>query len=155
MKIRNVLVIPFLLLVLTAVSCGNSKSRNDRTETVDKEVIKAPEFDADSAYQYIQVQADFGPRVPNTQAHKECGEYLAGQLEKFGAKVYNQYADLIAYDGTILKSRNIIGAYKPESKKRILLCAVSLTRRRTKNVGNTWQDNWKYSEPRYTINMLI
>lgn len=42
MKIRNVLVIPFLLLVLTAVSCGNSKSRNDRTETVDKEVIKAP-----------------------------------------------------------------------------------------------------------------
>ena len=33
MKIRNVLVIPFLLLVLTAVSCGNSKSRNDRTET--------------------------------------------------------------------------------------------------------------------------
>ena len=115
MKIRNVLVIPFLLLVLTAVSCGNSKSRNDRTETVDKEVIKAPEFNADSAYQYIQVQADFGPRVPNTQAHKECGEYLAGQLEKFGAKVYNQYADLIAYDGTILKSRNIIGAYKPES----------------------------------------
>ena len=107
MKIRNVLVIPFLLLVLTAVSCGNSKSRNDRTETVDKEVIKAPEFNADSAYQYIQVQADFGPRVPNTQAHKECGEYLAGQLEKFGAKVYNQYADLIAYDGTILKSRNM------------------------------------------------
>ena len=63
------------------------------------------------------------PVFPNTQAHKECGEYLAGQLEKFGAKVYNQYADLIAYDGTILKSRNIIGAYKPESKKRILLCA--------------------------------
>ena len=102
MKIKNVLVIPVLLLVLTAVACGNSKSRNDRTETVDKEVIKAPEFNADSAYQYIQVQADFGPRVPNTQAHKECGEYLAGQLEKFGAKVYNQYADLIAYDGTIL-----------------------------------------------------
>ena len=107
MKIRNVLVIPFLLLVLTAVSCGNSKSRNDRTETVDKEVIKAPEFDADSAYQYIQVQADFGPRVPNTQAHKECGEYLAGQLEKFGAKVYNQYADLIAYDGTSPKVKNV------------------------------------------------
>ena len=55
MKIKNVLVIPVLLLVLTAVACGNSKSRNDRTETVDKEVIKAPEFNADSAYQYIQV----------------------------------------------------------------------------------------------------
>ena len=52
-----------------------------------------------------------------------CGEYLAQQLEKFGAKVYNQRADLIAWDGTILKARNIIGAYKPESKKRIMLCA--------------------------------
>ena len=59
MKIRNVLVIPFLLLVLTAVSCGNSKSRNDRTETVDKEVIKAPEFDADSGPRVATLQPSF------------------------------------------------------------------------------------------------
>ena len=81
MKIRNALVIPVLLLVLTAVSCGNSKSRNDQTETTDKEVIKAPEFNADSAYQYIQVQADFGPRVPNTQAHKDCANIWQGNLK--------------------------------------------------------------------------
>ncbi len=112
-----------VLLALTAVvSCGNSNKGN-QTDIITKEVVKAPEFNADSAYQYIQAQADFGPRVPNTQAHKDCGEYLAKQLEEFGAKVYNQQADLIAWDGTILKARNIIGAYKPESKKRVLLCA--------------------------------
>ena len=122
MKIRNILVAPALLLMLTVVACGNSNKGN-QTETVTKEVIKAPEFNADSAYQYIQAQADFGPRVPNTQAHKDCGNYIASQLEKFGAKVYNQNADLVAWDGNILKSRNIIGAYKPESKKRVLLCA--------------------------------
>lgn len=122
MKIRNILAAPALLLLLTAVSCGNSNKGN-QTEAVTKDVIKAPEFNADSAYQYIQAQADFGPRVPNTQAHRDCGNYIAGQLEKFGAKVYNQYADLIAWDGTVLKSRNIIGAYKPESKKRVLLFA--------------------------------
>ena len=72
-----------------------------------------------STFRYKQTSVPVFP----THRRKECGEYLAGQLEKFGAKVYNQYADLIAYDGTILKSRNIIGAYKPESKKRILLCA--------------------------------
>lgn len=44
-------------------------------------------------------------------------------MEAFGAKVYNQYADLVAYDNTILKARNIIGAYNPESKRRVLLCA--------------------------------
>ena len=60
---------------------------------------------------------------PNTEAHRKCGDYLAAQLEKFGAKVYNQHADLVAYNGTILKSRNIIGAYQPENKKRVMLCA--------------------------------
>ena len=35
----------------------------------------------------------------------------------------DQYADLIAYDGTLLKARNIIGSYKPESKKRVALFA--------------------------------
>lgn len=115
--------IPGLLLLFTVLSCGNSNNRSEQTTETEKEVIKAPSFNADSAYLYIQAQADFGPRVPNTQAHQACGNYLAAQLEKFGAKVYNQYADLIAYDGTVLKARNIIGAYKPESKKRIMLCA--------------------------------
>lgn len=110
MKIRNIIPIPALLLMLTVVACGGNKG--NQTETVTKEVIKVPEFNADSAYHYIQAQANFGPRVPNTQAHKDCGNYIAEQLEKFGAKVYNQNADLIAWDGTILKSRNIIGAYK-------------------------------------------
>ena len=124
MKMRKIFIVPFLLLGLAAVvSCGNSKKGDDSKETEKKVVIKAPEFNADSAYAYIQAQADFGPRVPNTQAHRDCGEYLAKQLETFGAKVYSQYADLIAWDGTTLKARNIIGAYKPDSKKRVMLCA--------------------------------
>ena len=88
-----------------------------------KATVQVPQFSADSAYQYIQTQADFGPRVPNTAAHKACGEFLAKKLEEFGAKVYNQHADLVAYDNTILKARNVIGAYNPESKRRVLLCA--------------------------------
>lgn len=124
MKIKRIFTFPFLLATLTAaVSCGNSKKVDESRETEKKIVIKAPEFNADSAYAYIQAQADFGPRVPNTQAHRDCGDYLANQLEAFGAKVYNQYADLEAWDGTLLKARNIIGAYKPESRKRVMLCA--------------------------------
>ena len=40
---------------------------------------------------------------------------------------------MIAYDGTLLKARNIIGSYKPESKKRIALFAHWDTR--------PWADN--------------
>ena len=106
------------------ISCGSSKENSNRTEETETQtLIQAPAFNADSAYAYIDAQVKFGPRVPNSPAHKTCGNYLASQLERFGAKVYNQYADLMAYNGAILKARNIIGAYKPDTKKRVMLCA--------------------------------
>ena len=124
MRIKKLIIAPILLLTLTGVvACGSSKKSDDSQAVEKKVVIKAPAFDADSAYAYVKAQTDFGPRVPNTQAHRDCGEYLAKQLEKYGAKVYNQYADLEAWDGTILKARNIIGAFNPDNKKRVMLCA--------------------------------
>lgn len=121
-------------LLLTLFACGGGKKADGATEkNDDKVIVNVPQFDADSAYLYVKNQVDFGPRVPNTKEHVACGNYLAGQLEAFGAKVTNQYADLIAYDGTLLKARNIIGSYKPESKKRIALFAHWDTR--------PWADN--------------
>jgi len=117
-------LLPLLLLLIAIASCSNKKVSTDESEKKKPKVtVNVPTFHADSAYHYIQAQADFGPRVPNSAAHKACGDYLAKQLEKFGAKVYNQYADLVAYDNTILKARNIIGAYNPDSRRRVLLCA--------------------------------
>ncbi|ADV42993.1 M28 family peptidase [Bacteroides helcogenes] len=126
MKRNYTLFIPlFLLLVVAMVSCSNNsrKSDGDNEENATKGIVNVPRFNADSAYLYIQAQADFGPRVPNTTAHKACGNFLANKLEELGAKVYNQKADLVAYDNTILKARNIIGSYNPENKRRILLCS--------------------------------
>ena len=123
MKIKNLMIAPILLLTLTGmVACGNS-SKSQSTEKIEKENVQVPVFNADSAYSYIQAQVDCGTRVPNTPTHDKCADMLAQKLESFGAKVYNQHADLQAWDGTILKSRNIIGAFKPEAKKRVLLCA--------------------------------
>ena len=111
---------------------GSSKAGStNNAESVG--VVNVPQFDADSAYLYVKSQVDFGPRVPNSKEHVACGNYLAKQLETFGAKVTNQYADLIAYDGTLLKARNIIGSYNPENKKRIALFAHWDTR--------PWADN--------------
>lgn len=120
------------LLVFTTMSCGSNNKSAGATKSTEQQV-KAPEFDADSAYQYVKAQVDFGPRVPNTSEHVACGNYLAKKLADFGAAVTNQYADLIGYDGKILKARNIIGSYNPENKKRILLFAHWDTR--------PWADN--------------
>lgn len=120
-------------LLLSVFACGGGNKGKSTEENAEKVIVNVPQFDADSAYLYVKNQVDFGPRVPNTKEHVACGNYLAEQLESFGAKVTSQYADLIAYDGTLLKARNIIGSYKPESKKRIALFAHWDTR--------PWADN--------------
>ena len=127
------IVLTSAFVLLSAFSCGGGSKATGTNEQSEKVVVNVPQFDADSAYLYVKNQVDFGPRVPNTKEHVACGNYLAGKLEAFGAKVTNQYADLIAYDGTLLKARNIIGSYKPESKKRIALFAHWDTR--------PWADN--------------
>ena len=45
---------PFMLLALTGVvACGSSKKSDDTQATEKKVVIKAPAFDADSAFTYV------------------------------------------------------------------------------------------------------
>lgn len=111
----------FIMCLLFSVN--SCKTNSNKTNNTDEVAVNVPDFNADSAYQYIQKQVDFGSRVPNTKAHVLCGEYLAGKLAEYGAKVTNQYVDLIAFDGTVLKARNIIGSYDPANKKRIFLFA--------------------------------
>ena len=116
---RNYTIIPLSLLLLIAMvsMCSNKiKGNTDSEGKQPKSTVSVPQFDADSAYRYVKEQVDFGPRVPNTAAHKTCGEYLAKKLQQFGATVYNQQVDLTAYDGTLLKARNIIGSYKSERR---------------------------------------
>lgn len=135
MKKKSMIMLMSGFMLFSAFSCGGSSKASSSTtsEQSEKAVVNVPQFDADSAYMYVKNQVDFGPRVPNTKEHVACGNYLAAQLEAFGAKVTNQYADLIAYDGTLLKARNIIGSYNPENKKRIALFAHWDTR--------PWADN--------------
>ena len=115
-----------LLCSLALLSCGQKGSSETVTstpETKKEPTSTAPSFNADSAYTYIDKQVAFGYRVPNTPAHKACGDYLSSELKRFGAQVFEQEAVLTAYDGTPLESRNIIGTFNPENNKRILLFA--------------------------------
>lgn len=101
--------------------CGSKKVSADTSvpETPTVEVT----FDADSAYSYVARQVAFGPRVPNTIAHRQCGEWLSAELKKRGLKVIEQPAELKAFDGTKLNALNIFGQYNPDKEDRMLLLA--------------------------------
>lgn len=114
-----------LFLVLIAITAMDScKTKTDQETTNINEAIKlvnSPAFNADSAFQFVKKQVDFGPRVPNTEAHKSCGDYLVNMLKKYGLEVTEQTFVATTYDGKKLNARNIIGSFNPKASKRILL----------------------------------
>lgn len=82
-----------------------------------------PNFNADSAYAFVQKQVDFGPRIPGTEAHKETLNWLVQQLEATGAKVQIQSGVETLYNGKKQQFSNIIASFNPDNEKRILLAA--------------------------------
>lgn len=129
MNLYNKLLFAFIFIVPVTLltSCNSSKANKETNQktTVSESLYTqtSPEFNSDSAFLYINNQVDFGPRVPNSPAHLECGDYLVSKLKGFGAEVIEQKAVLKTYNGVSLNARNIIGIYNPDIKKRILLFA--------------------------------
>lgn len=115
---KNIL---FLMTAMLLLACGGSKKTS--TEQTVKATPVGPAFVADSAYRFCEQQCAFGPRIMNSEAHERCAQWIADKFRKYGMDVTLQQANLKGYDGTLLKSTNIIAAYKPEQKERILLCA--------------------------------
>ena len=127
-----------LLLAFLLISCGSSSSNDtaaaakhagESTPLVESvpQVVEpraiVPQFNADSAYNFVARQVAFGPRVPGTVTHRKCGDYLVSKLRSYGAEVVTQDIDLKAYNGDLLKSRNIIARFQPEKMERVMLCA--------------------------------
>ena len=108
-------------IAASLVSCGLRKQATTN-ESVTLQPV-GPAFIADSAYLFCQKQCDFGPRTMNSEAHEQCGQWIASTFRQYGMEVTEQKALLVGYDGTSLKSTNIIASYLPEQKDRILLCA--------------------------------
>ena len=112
----------FLALIITLVACKDSDKTNTEKEKLAR-VVDVPNFNADSAYSFVQEQVDFGPRIPNTRAHMAAGNKIISRLEGYGAKVKVQSFEATTYDGVTLALRNIMGSFNPTAKKRILLAA--------------------------------
>lgn len=85
--------------------------------------VSGPDFNADSAYAFIEAQVAFGPRVPGTPGNLACANYLKDKLTSFGLTVNVQEAPATLYTGRSITMRNIMGSFKPERTERILLVA--------------------------------
>ena len=123
MKILN--IIPALATVALLVACGGNRAAGgDNAAAAGNDTVQTVvDFNADSAYRYVKTQCDFGPRVPGTPAHSQCGTYIESQLRKSCDQVIVQQAPVTTFDGKRLNAVNYIGVVNPDATQRILLVA--------------------------------
>jgi Zn-dependent M28 family amino/carboxypeptidase len=115
-----------LILIISFSSCENGKKaqkNSSQTELKADDSIQIPVFNSDSAFAYVAAQTDFGPRVPNTDAHQKGADYLRNELAKYADTVVVQEFQSRAFEGTILNGKNIIGIFNANKKKRVFLSA--------------------------------
>jgi glutaminyl-peptide cyclotransferase len=124
---KSKIMIALLIVALIAGAAFNflpsNKAEVSETEEIEKVQPVGPDFNADSAYIYLQEQCDFGPRTMNSVAHDKCEKWIIQKFEQYGCKVTTQKATLNGYDGTPLRSTNIMASYNPKATTRIMFCA--------------------------------
>ena len=83
-----------------------------------------PKFNQDNAVAFLKKQCDFGARVPGSDAHKKCKDYLVESLRKYSTRVTVQpFQEKIKSDENPVACYNIIANFNIANSKRLLLCA--------------------------------
>ncbi|MDA0314205.1 MAG: M28 family peptidase [Bacteroidetes bacterium] len=122
-KILWLLLLPVFLLA----ACAEQKTTESSNTST--ELKPYPAFNADSAYNFVQKQVDFGPRVPSTPGHAATKAWMMETLKKYGWSVEFQDFQAQTYDDLTWDLSNVIASINPQASKRILLAAHWDTRR--------------------------
>jgi glutaminyl-peptide cyclotransferase len=126
MKMKYLSLTLSLLSILCYIACQEDKPvapPKETTPTKPTVQVPVPAFLADSAYQMVKKQVDFGPRVPSTKAHKACAAWMVSVFKSYGLEVVEQPFNAKGYTGANYEGINIIAQYKPEQKRRLLFAA--------------------------------
>jgi glutaminyl-peptide cyclotransferase len=99
-----------LLAVLLLAACRDKTPR-------------AREFDATSAFRYIETQVGFGPRIPGTEAHRRAAAWLDSLLRLRADTVIAQTWTHVTAAGDSLPLTNFVARFRPTAPKRLLFLA--------------------------------
>lgn len=126
MQLKNLFLAVGLVTLTACSSCsnapkGNASSSHDAGTSAQALKKSRPTFQADSAYQYIARQLEFGPRVPGSEAQQQTADWLESELKRHGAEVSVQRTQAKSYDGKQLPVINLVGHINPSARMRVLL----------------------------------
>lgn len=111
------------VLCLAGLLAGCGKKTGQPVERIDYTKVDIPSFNADSAYHYVDLQCSYGPRTPQSEAAKACGDMLIEFFKLHADTVYVQSFDAELWNKDKVSGRNIIASFNLESTDRVLLAA--------------------------------
>lgn len=119
MNLRPALFSLWLISFFIA-SCENENT----TQTNTVEEIIPPDFNADTAFSFIEKQLAFGPRVPGSPAQQKCATFIEQEIKKYCDTVYTQKVEVTQpISNKKYPCINIIGSINPQALSRILILA--------------------------------
>ncbi|MGN6391675.1 MAG: M28 family peptidase [Gemmatimonadales bacterium] len=81
------------------------------------------EFDSASAFNYLKTQVEFGPRVPDTEAHRREAAWLDSLLRLRADTLIVQSWTHVTAHGDSLRLVNYVARFRPAATKRLLFLA--------------------------------
>lgn len=107
-------------------SCTSDRSKEVQRPTTpapSAQVIPVPDFSGKEAFGYLTAQTDFGPRNPNSTGHKNCLNYLVGELRGFADAVNRQDFTHTDPGGEEIRLTNIIASFNLPATNRLMFSA--------------------------------
>lgn len=130
-------IIILLISIAFLVTCKTDQEAKQKPVVTKR--VQVPVFSSDGAYQYIEKQLSFGYRIPGTDEHKACKDWMVEEMRSLGAEVHEQKFTAKLHDGVSAESYNIIAQINPKHKSRIFVAAHWDSRRESDYDAN--EDN--------------
>lgn len=108
-----------LAMLGLAAACPDADQSNGRLADLG---IDVPEFSADSAFELLKRQVEFGPRVPGSPGHAQQLEWMTELLRERADTVILQHFTHDA-DSIELALTNVFARFRADAPDRILLLA--------------------------------
>jgi glutaminyl-peptide cyclotransferase len=126
MPTARLVLCPSLLALCLLASCTGDRSNEVQQSSKaarPPQVFSAPDFSGKEAFGYLTAQTNFGPRNPNSVGHRNCLDYLVGELRGFADAVNRQDFTHTGSRGEEIRLTNIIASFNLTATNRVMFCA--------------------------------
>jgi Zn-dependent M28 family amino/carboxypeptidase len=111
-------------VVLVSATCGGADGETEAGHGSTPSVsADHPRFDGAAAYELVERQVAFGPRVPGTPGHRDMAEWVGTYLAERADTLVTQRFEHVTTDGVTLTLFNFLARFRPSDGPALLLLA--------------------------------